>query len=143
MWIRLALEADVPMLQHLYTERMALLLQSDRRIASEAVEWAGRRSGAVWVGEMDGRVGGYISVWQRPGAWLIDHMALDAHTYFPGLARGLVSEVRNLAQNSGAESLLACVPQRHPVEQAFWRALGAKLSDREAPAGCEWMQLQL
>ena len=66
MRIRLALEADVPRLQHLYTERMALLLQSDRRMSSETVEWTGRRAGAVWVGEIDGGVGGYVSVWQRP-----------------------------------------------------------------------------
>lgn len=142
MRIRPAVELDIPALEHLYQERVALLFQSDRRIAVVPVEWVGRSSGAVWIGEVDRQIGGYVSVQQQDDLWLIDHMATDLHTYYPGLARALVSQVRSQGMKMGIDRIEIWVPERNPVEQAFWRALGASTTGFAAPGGYEWMQLR-
>lgn len=138
MSIRRATVADQPALDHLYQERLALLVQADKRIAPEDVRWFGREAGAVWVGDFEGVIGGYLSVWWED-EWLIDHMALDAHTYYPGLARALVNEARRTAAAADVTRLLTRVPVSHPVEQAFWRAIGASSFTKAAPSGYEWM----
>jgi GNAT superfamily N-acetyltransferase len=143
MRIRLAAEADLAGLRHLYNERMALLAQGDRHISAEAVQWLDRESGGVWVGDADDMPAGYVSVWRAASEWRIDHMALDAHTYHPGLARALINAVRDAAHRDGASYILVRVPTSHPVEQAFWRALGAVRVNHPAQRGYQWMQVNL
>lgn len=143
MQIRPAVESDVPALEHLYQERVALLFQSDRRIAAVPVIWVGRGSGDVWIGEVDRQIGGYVSIQKQDNSWLIDHMAIDMHTYYPGLARALVSQVCAQGPKMGFDRIGIWVPERNPVEQAFWRALGATITNFVAPGGYEWMQLRV
>lgn len=143
MRIRLATDADLAGLQRIYDERLALLTQGDRRIRADVVRWLNRDYGSVWVGESNGEIAGYISVWWSDGLWLIDHMALDTHTYHPGLARALVAVVREAAQLQNSGRILINIPSYDPVEQAFWRALGAKKADRHGHPGYQWMQVNL
>lgn len=143
MYIRLAADADIPALNHLYEERRALLLHGGWRIPRAAPAWLTRDASSVWVGEADGGVVGYISVLRRAEGWVIDQMALDAHEYHPGLARALVGVVREAARADGVAMLLVRVPSAHPVEQAFWRALGATPVGDGASPHYQWMQLSV
>ena len=143
MLIKLATEADLAILQRIYEERIALLFQSDRRIKPASVQWLGRADGCVWIGEIDGTVGGYVSVWWPNSVWTIDHMGLDAHAYYPGLARALVATVRDLARDQGSSGILVNVPAYDPVEQAFWRSVGASTAGRRRSSGYQWMQFNL
>jgi hypothetical protein len=56
---------------------------------------------------------------------LITEIALDMHSYNAGMGRSLVQVLRAWFANQGIEHAIAAVPRRYPVEQAFWRALGA------------------
>jgi GNAT superfamily N-acetyltransferase len=143
MQIKLAAETDLAMLQRLYEERIALLIQGDRRITPAPVQWLGRVDGCVWIGEVDDRVAGYVSVWWSDDVWTIDHMGLDAHSYHPGLGRALVSAVRDAARAQGASGVLVNVPSYDPVEQAFWRSVGAAKAGRRGSPGYQWMQFSL
>jgi len=104
------------------------------------VQWLGRTDGCVWLGEAEDVVAGYVSVWWPDSVWTIDHMGLDAHTYYPGLARALVGAVRDAARAEGAVEILVNVPSYDPVEQAFWRSLGAVNVGRRGSPGYQWMQ---
>lgn len=129
--IRPAQETDISMLELLYTERQTIVAQADPRLRPlvDKPIWVERPHGMVWVGGQP--VGGYISLWF--GAWpkgelpfqtaLIDHMTLDAHAYYPGLARALLDTAQVWAKQNGATRLLALVPRYDPVGQAFWRSL--------------------
>lgn len=143
MRIKLADETDLAMLQRLYEERIALLVQSDRRIKPAPVQWLGRADGCVWIGEVDGIVAGYVSAWWPDAFWTIDHMGLDAHSYHPGLARALVAAVWDAARAHGASGVLVNVPSYDPVEQAFWRSVGAAKAERRGSPGYQWMQFSL
>jgi ribosomal protein S18 acetylase RimI-like enzyme len=143
MQIRLATDADLAMLQRIYEERVALLAQSDRRVRPATVQWLGRADGCVWVGQAGGEVAGYVSVWWPDAVWTIDHMSLDAHAYHPGLARALAAAVRDAARAQGATEILVNVPSYDPVEQAFWRSIGARNAGRRGSPGYQWMQFSL
>lgn len=140
MRIELATTSHLPMLQHLYDERIALLIQGDRRIKPTCVQWLERDDGGVWIGEIDGTVAGYVSVWWPDAVWAIDHMGLDAHSYHPGLGRALIAAVRDAARGQGASRVLVNVPSYDPVEQAFWRSIGAASAARRGSPGYQWMQ---
>jgi len=138
--VRPALSTDLAVLELLYTERQTIVTQADPRLRPlpGTSQWLGRANGLVWVGGQP--VGGYISVWVNPWpggilpahAALIDHMALDAHAYHPGLGRALNEAAVAWAKGRGATVLWALVPRYDPVGQAFWRSLGAQPTDDDA-----------
>ena len=143
MRIQTAANTHLEMLQRIYEERVALLRQGDRRIRPAEVRWLGRTDGCVWIGEVDNTVIGYVSAWWPDSVWMIDHMGLDTHTYYPGLARALVRAVRDAGLARGTSEILVRVPSYDPVEQAFWRSLGAaNVRHRSAP-GYQWMRFSL
>jgi GNAT superfamily N-acetyltransferase len=134
MDVRPALPSDLARLDPLYAERQTIVTQADPRLPPlpGAPAWLGRGAhGQVWVGGEP--VGGYLSLWL--GQWpagglphqtgLIDHMALDAHAYYPGLGRALYAAAHSWLAERGAAEVLALVPRYDPVAQAFWRTLGA------------------
>lgn len=143
MRIKLAANPDLEMLQRIYEERVALLRQGDRRIRPATVKWLDRIDGCVWIGEVDNAVAGYVSAWWPDSLCMIDHMGLDAHTYYPGLARALVGAVRDAASARGTQEILVRVPSYDPVEQAFWRSLGAVHAQHRSAPGYQWMRFSL
>jgi hypothetical protein len=143
MRIRLATTADIARLRQLHDERIALLALGGWRVRDAAPVPARPQAGGLWVGEKDGLVGGFVQARQHTCGWVIDSMALDAHTYYPGLARQLVGTVCKEARLLGVSRLLVRVPLFHPVEQAFWRALGAVETGRRKSPKYEWMKLNL
>ena len=52
-------------------------------------------------------------------------MAVGAHSYQSGLGKKLLAPLRLWFAGQGITSIVAYVPRRQPVEQAFWRAQGA------------------
>lgn len=140
MQIKLAAIADLEMLQRIYEDRVALLRQGDRRIKPAMVQWFDRIDGCVWIGEIDNQIAGYVSAWWPGSVWEIDHMGLDAHTYYPGLARALVCAVRDAALAQGAREIHVQVPSYEPVEQAFWRSMGAAHIRHRDSSGYQWMR---
>lgn len=149
MLVRHACAEDSAALQRLYDEHFAFVHSADRRIRRRTqIAWIGREAGVVWVGEVKGRIGGYVSAWQRDDAewghvlW-IDHMALDAHEAFPGLGRELVNAARAEATGQGCRWLVAEVPRYNPIEQAFWTALGAQRTNRRGAPGYDVMRLAI
>lgn len=149
MRVRHATLDDWDALQQLYDEHLMFVRSADRRIRRQPkIEWNDRSDGVVWVGEVQQHVVGYVSAWLRddvqwgPTMW-IDHMALDAHNPYHGLGRLLIDTIRASAIRFECGSLAADVPQRNPIEQAFWLALGAERTDRSTAPGYDVMRLML
>lgn len=143
MMIRQATDADIPALQHLYDEHAALLAQANAAGRPAGMAPKLTEQNRVWVGEVEGAIGGYICAIRDDDGWLVDDMALDAHVYYPGMARALVGAVQQAARAEGQHKMVVRVPLYHPVEQAFWRALGAQPAGRPRVPAYEWMQIGL
>lgn len=133
MHIRPAQSIDITLLTALYTERQTIVAQADPHVRPPATDphWLNRDTGLVLVGGEP--VGGYVSLWakQWPGGALpadtalIDHMAVDAHAYYPALGRSLIDAARAWARECDATRFVALVPRYEPVSQAFWRSMHA------------------
>lgn len=145
MDIRKATLKDLPGIRHLWREHVTILSQSDPRftplLATEST-WEQQliqRIEHVYISEKDGKIIGYIAGNVDETSSTIDEIALDAHTYHSGLGRSLVKTWQAAYPNL---QLRVHVPRYHAVEQAFWRALGAKeVNTWETPAEKIWMIL--
>ena len=91
---------------------------------------------AVYVAESkitQGRVLGYIigsMVSNIPGLPMEHHgyvteLAVDSHGKAGGIGRNLFDALKAWFRERHVTHIEARVPARHPVAQAFWRALGA------------------
>jgi hypothetical protein len=134
--IRPATVDDLPLLAHLWRERLVILEQCDPRFATHETNqdsWMARmfnrlseRDRLILVGEMSDGLAGYISGHITQGrAGLIDDMALDAHRYHGGLGRKLYSAMQSWFTEQDTRQVVIQTPRYHAVEQAFWRAIGA------------------
>jgi GNAT superfamily N-acetyltransferase len=141
--IRIAKLVDVSAMALLWHERLTLQQQTDRRyqIAPDGLarwsaavsDWLEDDQYIVYVAEFDSRIVGYIigCVQASPPGVLPDRVgtileiAIGAHSDQRGLGRQLLEPVRTWFWGCGVTHLIAYVPHRQPVEQAFWRALGA------------------
>ena len=135
--VRTATLDDRPRLLHLWQERRVILNQSDARFTAptaadrdawhtqmtERITTAGH---TVLVGiTQKNEIAGFISGEARAGVGVIEDIALDAHTYHPGLGRDLLQHLRAAFTENGITTLRVIVPRYHAVEQAFWLALRA------------------
>ncbi len=148
MLIRVATPADLDAIAHLRTERHELLRQSDARFApltDSPSHWLTDSAARVWVVDMGERVVAYALVYVGrcplgelpPESAALIEMALDAHRYYGGTGSALAKYVRE-----SAPTLWVAVPRFHAVEQAFWRAFGAKRCHADGltlNAAFEWM----
>jgi GNAT superfamily N-acetyltransferase len=139
--VRRATNADVPRLAHLWHEKAILLHQVDARFdassgartdwTNRAMEWLQDARCAIFVSENGAQLIGYAVAWRQPGligakeVGLITDFALDTHTYEGGAGRRLFKALRNWFGAQGIKRIVVCVPRRYPVEQAFWRSIGA------------------
>lgn len=141
--IRSANAADIPKIAMLWHEKMILQQQSDRRLAllpdaparwsSAAGEWLNNDCCRMNVALRDDEIVGYIIGWiqsSSPGLsperiGVITDISVGVHSYQSGLGRILLEALRDWFCERGVVQLIAHVPRRQPVEQAFWRALGA------------------
>lgn len=142
---RQATSDDLPGIRHLWREHVVILSQSDPRfkpLLEAESAWEERliqRIEHVYISEKDGKIIGYIAGDADDALATIDEIALDAHTYHSGLGRSLVNAWRDVHPNL---LIRVHVPRYHAVEQAFWRALGAKeVTTWETPPEKVWMVL--
>ncbi len=141
--VRPAVSGDIPRLAELWQEKRLLLMQADRRFgllpdaavrwAAAAETWLNDERCALLVAEDDTLIYGYIIVWIQaapPGAspalygWVTD-VAVDAHRRAGGVGRMLVEVGRDWLAQRDITTMVAQAARRYPLEQAFWRALGA------------------
>lgn len=143
MEIRRATEGDLPGLTALWQERMVILSQCDPRVKlalADRDSWllqigeriAGGNS-AVVVAEKETSLAGYIVGYTLSNAQskssrkygVVEEIALDSHAYHGGLARSLLSALSTWFSASNVVQIVIHTPRYFPVEQAFWRGLGA------------------
>jgi hypothetical protein len=157
--IRIATIDDIPVLTGLWQERMIIIAQLDSRFVGAQRQREKWISGAVWSFDDDaqaiylaqddtGVIGYIIGILRNDNDGLlcgtITDIALDAHKYHGGLGRNLVAALRGWFAQGSAERILIKTPRQYAVEQAFWRALGAKEcvdAQWETPPEYIWMTL--
>ncbi|MDZ4763241.1 MAG: GNAT family N-acetyltransferase [Chloroflexota bacterium] len=137
-----ATNTDLPALVEFWYEKWALLSQSDARIrlAPDArARWLD--AARIWISDAnslfcavtdDARTVGFavgrIDAALMPGLMptgIITDIALDAHGSHAGAARALVAALRAGFAARGIEQIVVWTARQQPVEQAFWRGLGA------------------
>jgi GNAT superfamily N-acetyltransferase len=137
--IRAATIDDLPGLAALWQERQIILARADPRFdrgRPDPAAWMERVAAdlcrpdaVIYLAEKD-EPAGYIAGHLHPAdgdprCGVVDEMALDAHTYHAGLGRELWRALWAWFAARGAVQTIIRVPRYSPVEQAFWRALGA------------------
>jgi len=91
---------------------------------------------AIFVAESlvkEGHILGYIvgrliegePTLQTERRGLVSDLAVDSHGKAGGIGRGLFDALKSWFRECGVSQVEARVPSRHPIAQAFWRALGA------------------
>jgi ribosomal protein S18 acetylase RimI-like enzyme len=141
--VRAATLNDLPELSRLWHEKMILLQQFDSRFIltpaavnrwpEEVTTWLEDRDCRIYVAERDGHALGYAVGWTKPAPpglfsdriGYVTEIVVDAHAHQGGLGRLLLSALRQWFTAQEIEQIVAYVPHRGVVEQAFWRAQGA------------------
>ncbi len=132
---------------------MTLLAQSDRRLSKLAlnqIDWHSiieDSHTALFVGEVEDQVIGFILGRIQDGNGLMMSLVLDAHRYYGGAGRKLWQALQTWFDTEGASEIYLYVPRNQAVTQAFWHALGAKAIATNKypntieipPAGIIWM----
>ena len=168
MKLRNATINDLPDLANLWRERMVIIGQIDPRFAQNRIEretWIAKARERIHandqqliIAEESAALIGYIAgtIQPAPGRHgektvygIIETIVLDAHTYHGGLGRGLFTAIKVWFDDQNVQKILIKAPRYYAVEQAFWRALGAKewlpekkkSPDWEVSPGYVWMAL--
>lgn len=144
MIVRPATVSDLPRLVELWHEKMTLLQQGDHRfrLAEDAAQqWLAAAAQhlehpafRIVAAEADDFIYGYsvgciqaAPVGTLPTQWgVVTELAIDAHRPQGGVGRALIDALRAWLIANDITVLTVQVAGRYPVEQAFWRALGAK-----------------
>jgi hypothetical protein len=136
--IRVAVPADIPTIVELHHElallrRLRLAPYARETAVVETQRWLDDPEVAVLVATLDNQPIGYIVgriqvtstglLPERNG--VVSELVLDLHQYQGGAARLLFDALRKWFSICNVEQILVSVPQRSPIEQAFWRGLGA------------------
>ncbi len=141
--VRAATLNDFPELTRLWHEKMVLLQQFDSRFiltstalgrwSDEVTGWLQDDDCCICVVERDHHVLGYAIGWRKPAPpglfseriGYVTEIVVDAHAHQGGLGRLLLSNLRQWFAAQKIDQIVAFVPHRGAVEQAFWRAQGA------------------
>ncbi len=137
----------------LWLEKMALQQLRDRRLrlAQDGAErrvramqgWLQDESYCLLVALAGGQTAGYIVGCERPGSagmlperqGQVLELTVGLHSDLNGLGGILWQPLHDWFRQRGLEDIIVHVPDRQPVEQAFWRSLGAT-----EMAGLFWMK---
>lgn len=141
--VRAATVSDLPNLSRLWHEKMVIHQQLDRRIkltpdaeshwAVAASNWIAEKDCAILIAVSDSDVLGYIIGWVQPAPpgllpetmGFVTDLTVDAHRPRGGVGGLLFSALKKWFLERQIEQIIAQVPSRAAVEQAFWRAQGA------------------
>jgi ribosomal protein S18 acetylase RimI-like enzyme len=147
--VRAATQTDLPELTRLWHEKMVLQQQFDRRLtfapdsaakwAEAAADWLAQAECGLFVAQRDAQLIGYVigSIGLTLPGLLLDQIgyvtdiSVDAHSHQGGLGRRLLTALREWFAARDIQQIVAFVPHRSTVEQAFWRA----------QSGAEWIDL--
>lgn len=145
MHVRHARPQDMDELLRLYEERMDVYLRYEPRLPSFAdsheswresvLTWLDQDQVAVLVVERDTQLIGYMLawVWQNPPfshppqVGIITEMSVDGHCKQGGVGKALLNAASEWFRAQGIDRIEVRVPRQQAIEQAFWRAVGAKL----------------
>ena len=126
---------DLPAMMALWRERMMIISQSTphlrRHIQAETdhiaqlTTWLSDERVKMVCAKQNNILIGYMVCLWRDNIPLISDMALDAHTYHRGLAKGLFSDLQTHFIGTTSQPIIIRVARYYAVEQAFWRGLGA------------------
>ena len=148
MQIDFARETDLEGAAELWFDRLALLQQSDpliklapdaaARWRASATRWIANEDFAFLLARDDEAIRGYIVVTTCDGPAGLEparlgtvvEMAVDLHQSHSGLSRRLLDRAQDWLRARKINCLAIAAPVRYPVEEAFWRGQGAKLSSQ-------------
>lgn len=144
--IRRATAADSDGILFVWQETADMLAKGDSRykLANDAAtiwrgnlqNWLAQADVAIFVAESlikPGHVLGYIvgrTIDGDPTMHIdrrgyVSDLAVDSHGKVGGIGRGMFDALKGWFREQGVSQVEARVPSRHPIAQAFWRALGA------------------
>jgi GNAT superfamily N-acetyltransferase len=140
--LRPAAADDLEVLARLWYERavlaprprgLALLPDARARWQAAAMGWLSAPDHVLLVAQAETQIAGFAAgrITRGPTGFAPEQvgevlaLALDGHTYHAGAGRALIHGLRDWFRERGVTTAFASVPQAGPVEQAFWRALGA------------------
>lgn len=142
--VRRAVAADIDELTRLREERITVYLKSDIRLTRNAAEsqlwragvldWMKRDDAAIMVADRDGQLIGYVIgwVWENPPIFelrrmgLVAEMSVDGHCKQGGVGTALFKNLQDWFRAHELRHIEVRIPRQQPIEQAFWRAIGAK-----------------
>lgn len=142
--VHLATLNDLSTLADIWYENKVLNQQSDAGLVlvqgakdcwmEEAHQWLANPRCRIWVASRDAVLLGYLVTWlqEMPSGFspqtvgCVTEIALDLHTPSGGAGQALLNAARDWLTNQGINSIIAHVPHRQPVQQAFWRGQGAR-----------------
>jgi ribosomal protein S18 acetylase RimI-like enzyme len=144
--VRVATPADTDKMLVVWQETADMLAKVDSRYrlaADAATRWQeslrallNRQDIAVFVAEstvQEGHILGYMIGSVVPNMptfaveriGLVSDLAVDSHGKVGGIGRSLFDALKGWLREQGVQHVIALVPHRHAIAQAFWRALGA------------------
>lgn len=142
--VRRAVAEDMHELLRLCEERREVYLQAERRLPPFAeaqhgwresvLGWMTRDDAAVMVAARDDGLIGYIIgwVWNNPPATepqkfgLVSEMSVDGHCKQGGVGTAMFDGLKDWFRANDLEVVEVRVSRVQPIEQAFWRAVGAQ-----------------
>ncbi len=142
--VRFAISNDLIDLADIWYENRAIQQQSDVRVTlisgakakwmADATLWLSNTRCSMWVASRSGNLSGYLVAWLQempPGVQpdyvgCITDIAVDPHNPTGGASQSLLNAARDWFLEQGVKNLIASVPHRQPVQQAFWRGQGAR-----------------
>lgn len=131
--VRPATPADLPALEALRRDKLALLAQIDARFAAPAPArweaWLGDARCLILVAVAEAEPAGYVVGWLQDlpvgTVGLVTDIALDMHRYQRQAARDLLDALKAWFRQHDAQGALVLAARRGALEQTFWRGLGA------------------
>jgi GNAT superfamily N-acetyltransferase len=138
--IREAVASDIEELLRLRQERMEVYLKAEKRLQTDenawreaVLTWLAHPQAQVKVADRDGQLIGYMVAWlwgnpptvTPAQVGLVSEMSVDGHCKQGGVGTALFAAMRDWFKGQGLSAIEVRVPHQQPIEQAFWRAMGA------------------
>ncbi|NJL92784.1 MAG: GNAT family N-acetyltransferase [Anaerolineae bacterium] len=140
--IRRAQPTDMDELARLWLERRDVYLKNqalheprqEEAWRAAVQHWITREDAAVLVAERDAQLIGYMVGWVRENLpqveptqfGLVSEMSVDGHCKQGGVGSALLQEMKTWFAERKLTWVEVRVPTLQPIEQAFWRSVGAQ-----------------
>lgn len=140
--VRNATLDDLAELKRLRQERMDVYLKAEGRLVAAEETWFSAiqasledERATLQVADREGQLIGYMLawVWQNPPMLspekmgLVTEMSVDGHCKQGGVGTAMLASVVEWFKSQELSHFEIRVPRQHPIEQAFWRAMGAEI----------------